>query len=423
MTAQLFPQSFLSRSASLEERIQGTPAGRIAAEFFATSALFPILDAIRVVSVEGWINYLSEFSHYILFGAVFTQAWFLGTAKTDNWVTRFLGNLLGFLLYVAIDVSIEGLEFFSQPYHWLFGIFSLAMATFSALQWLVRENTVGRTGATLLLNITKVSLLPAMYFISEINLEVSAQLTLADWQEYMQNSGHQFLFYGTLFLGLLLGLAEAQRNTYARVLRFIARQLKKYSEWSLSADLVADAIEDPNALQLQRVTKTMLFMDIRGFTAWTERTDPQHAVDMLNRYYNMAESIIKQHHGHKPNFTADEVMTRFPSPQAALDTALKLQQELAPLLAESNLAVGIGLHTGEIIEGLMGSDTTRKYDIIGDAVNTAKRLESAAGRGEIVVSEITYRALDRPVSSAETRALQVKGKSDLLQVFAIKTQP
>ena len=116
-------------------------------------------------------------------------------------------------------------------------------------------------------------------------------------------------------------------------------------------------------------------------------------------------------------------MTRFPSPQAALDTALNLQKELAPLLAESNLAVGIGLHTGEIIEGLMGSDTTRKYDIIGDAVNTAKRLESAAGRGEIVVSETTYRALDRPVAATETRTLQVKGKSDSLQVFAIKTQP
>jgi class 3 adenylate cyclase len=137
----------------------------------------------------------------------------------------------------------------------------------------------------------------------------------------------------------------------------------------------------------------------------------------------VAEKVIKQHHGHKPTFTADEVMTRFPSPQAALDTALKLQQELVPLLAKSNLAVGIGLHTGEIIEGLMGSDTTRKYDIIGDAVNTTKRLESAAGRGEIVVSETTYRALNRVLNAVETRTLQVKGKSDSLQVFAIKTQP
>jgi len=422
MTAQLFPQSSLSRTANLEERIQGTPASRVAAEFFATSALFPILDAIRVIAIEGWINYLAEFAHYILFGAAFAQALFLGTIKTDNWATRFFGNLLGLLLYAAIDVSIEGLEFFSQPYHWLFGIFSLAMAIFSALQWLVRKNTVGRAVATLLLNITKVSLFPAMYFISELNLEVSARLTLAGWQEYMQNGGHQFLFYGALFLGLLLGLAEAQRNTYARVLQFIARQLKKYSEWSLSADLVAEAIDNPTTLHLQRVKKTILFMDVRGFTAWTEKTDPQYAVNMLNRYYTVAETVIERHHGHKPNFTADEVMTRFPTAQAALDTALDLQQELNLLLAKSNLAVGIGLHTGEIIEGLMGSNTTRKYDIIGDAVNTAKRLESAAGRGEIVVSEITCRALERPISAAETRTLQVKGKSESLQVFAIKTQ-
>jgi adenylate cyclase len=205
-------------------------------------------------------------------------------------------------------------------------------------------------------------------------------------------------------------------------LRYLAGQLKEYSEWSLGSELITSAIDNPDTLQLQRVERTMLFMDIRGFTAWTEHVDPQQAVHMLNTYYNAAETIIIDHGGHKPNFTADEIMTRFDTSEAALRTAMDLQTGLQPILASFNLAVGIGLHTGEVIEGLMGSDNTRKYDIIGDAVNTAKRLESSAGQGEIVMSAATYRALPDKLAHVTPRTLQVKGKAEALQAFAVHTQ-
>jgi len=218
----------------------------------------------------------------------------------------------------------------------------LLIATLSALQTATRHNPTGRTITTILLNVGKISLFPAMYLIIELDMEISTQLTWSAWQEYMQSSAHQFIFYGALFFGILLGLAEAQRINYAAVLRFLAQQLKKYSEWSLSSHLIADALDDPDALQLRRVEKTILFMDIRGFTAWSENVDPQQAVDMLNRFYNTAEGIISRYGGHKPNFTADEIMTRFPSADAAFATALDLQHDLAPILSPDNLAVGVG---------------------------------------------------------------------------------
>lgn len=424
MAIQLsLPKPFSNHGASLEERITGTTAARVVGELLTTSALFPVLDAIRVISADGVGHYLAEPAHYILLGAAFMQAWFLGTARSDRWYIKFIGNLLGFALYAPIDIVIEGPEFFDQPYHWLFGAFSLLMAILSAWQILTKDIFIWQTVSTMFLNIGKVSLLPGVYLITELNLELSSQLNWQVWAEYMLHSGHRFIFYGTLFLGILLGLAESQRSTYAGFLRALARQLKQYSEWSLSPELVASAIDNPDALQLRRVERTMLFMDIRGFTAWTEKTDPQQAVDMLNRYYNAAEAIINRHHGHKPNFTADEVMTRFSTAEDALAAATELQTHLSPLLAQSHLAVGIGLHTGEVIEGLMGSGTTRKYDIIGDAVNTAKRLESAAGRGEIVVSAVTYRALPAPQPEAAPRLLQVKGKSEQLQAFAFTPVP
>jgi class 3 adenylate cyclase len=420
-TQTTFPLSFVKSNISLDERIRGSTASRVIGEFVGTSALFPILDAIRVVSTEGLVSYLSEPAHYVLFAAAFVQAWFLGTTESNTWQVRFAGNLLGFGLYAPLDMVIEGGEFFTQPYHWFFGGFSLLVAILSALQTAMGDVAIWQTVATLLLNVGKVLLFPAMYMIIELGLEMSYQLTGQAWLDYMANSAHQFIFYGALFFGILLGLAESQRIHHAQFLRSLAGQLKEYSEWSLGSKLITSAIDNPDTLQLQRVERTMLFMDIRGFTAWTEHVDPQQAVHMLNTYYNAAETIINNHRGHKPNFTADEVMTRFDTPEAALRTALDLQAGLQSVLASFNLAVGIGLHTGEVIEGLMGSANTRKYDIIGDAVNTAKRLESSAGQGEIVLSAATYQALPDKPDHVTPRTLQVKGKAEALQAFAFYT--
>lgn len=420
MTSQLAsPPLIPGSSISLDQRLRGTVPSRVLTEFVTTSALFPILDAIRAISSEGLLHYLAEPSHYVLLAASLVQAWFLGTAEKDNWQTRFVGNVLGFGLYAPLDLAIEGVNFFFQPYHWLFALFSLVMAVLSALQLLRRDYRIGQIVTTLLLNLSKVALFPAMYFIAEQNITDFSQINWAGWQAYMASGGHRFIFYGALFFGVLLGLAEAQRNRYAQFLRFLAGQLKKYSEWSLSSDLIASALDNPTALSLRRVKKTILFMDIRGFTAWSEPADPQTVVDMLNRYYDAAEEVIARYNGHKPNFTADEIMTRFESTQAALTTAQELQRALHPLLSPLDLTVGIGLNTGEVIEGLMGSSGTRKYDIIGDAVNTAKRLESAAGPGEIVMSDQTYRTLAGRPARASTRTIKVKGKSDQLQIYVI----
>ena len=102
--------------------------------------------------------------------------------------------------------------------------------------------------------------------------------------------------------------------------------------------------------------------------------------------------------------------------------SLDLQEVLKPVLKPFNLAVGIGLHTGEAIESLMGSDSTRKYDIIGDAVNTAKRLESSAGKEEIVISAATYQTLSHKLDGITPLTLQVKGKAEALQAHVINTQ-
>ncbi len=408
-----------NKTDSLESRIQGSSASRIFGEFVSTSALFPILDVIRKVSIDGLASYLGEPAHYALFAAAFIQAWFLGTVKLKSWKVRFLGNLLGFTIYFIVDLILEGAGIVSQPYHWLYGGFSLLMAVLSAWQTASAEKAVWETIITLLLNVAKVMLFPAMYMIIELDMELSAQLGWDTLVDYMSNSGHVFIVFGMLFFGILLGLGESQRLRYTGFLRYLSGRLKKYSEWSLGSDLISNSIDNPDTLKLQRVERTVLFMDIRGFTAWTEKSDPSSAVNMLNNFYSSSEEIIINNGGYKPHFTADEVMTRFVSVESAVSAAIELQSVLSDELAPFNLAVGIGIHTGEVIEGLMGSDNTRKFDIIGDTVNTAKRLESSAGKGEIVFSPAVSENLAIRPDNTTTRTLRVKGKSLPLQAFVI----
>ncbi|MCU7812538.1 MAG: adenylate/guanylate cyclase domain-containing protein [Candidatus Thiodiazotropha sp. (ex Notomyrtea botanica)] len=418
-TYRAYLQSIKDRHHSLEERIQGTVSSRVIAEFVGTSALFPVLDAIRSITIDGAHVYLSEPAHYMLFIAAFIQAWYLGTANESSWKTVFTGSLLGFGIYAPIDILFEGWEFFYEPYHMLFGAYSLMIAGLRALQVVTRGVEVLQTATTLLLNIGKLLLFPAMYIIIDQNLESLHLLNGQVWPSFMDTNTHVYFFYGAVFVGILLGFAESQRIHYAHYLRYLAERLKQYSEWSLGKELINNAIDDPSSLGLHRVERSILFLDIREFTTWAEQADPQQVVDMLNRYYSLSEAIISDYHGHKPNFTADEVMTHFVTADVAVQTALELQIKLQKILNIHSLTVGIGLHTGEVIEGLVGSDSTRKYDIIGDAVNTAKRLESSAGKGEIVMSDATYNALSITPGNTTKRILQAKGKAEIIHVYVL----
>ncbi len=419
-----FTNGYLNRisprraAASLESRLEGTTTTRIMAEIVGGSALFPILDGIRSISEEGVAAYFLEYSHYVLWIAAIIQAVYLGRVKNRSWMQTFLGNLIGVSIYTLVEILFEGMTFFQTPYHLVFWEYSAIMAVLRAWQQSAREHAV--IIPTILLNLTRAGLLSAIYFIIELGTNASLQsITWATFTEFMQSPMHQYIVFGAFFFGLLMGLAEAQILNYAAFLRQAAKRLKEYSAWFLDGGLINSGFDNPDAFNLRRVEKSVLFMDIRGFTAWAEQTDPVQTVSVLNQYYNLAEKIITRFKGHKPGFTADEVMTRFDDPAQAIAAARALQSKLIPFLKSYGLAVGIGVHTGVLMEGLLGSNTTRKFDIIGDTVNTAKRLESAARGGEILISTATRRALTQDVDVKETRALNLKGKQQPVTTFSL----
>ncbi len=227
---------------------------------------------------------------------------------------------------------------------------------------------------------------------------------------------------GLLFLILLSVVGRADRILTSRTeeLRQVSNRLQTYSEWLLGKELLQRLLANPDALGLIRRDRTVLFMDVRGFTRWSETHSPEEVVQLLNRYYSVMETTMTKYAAIKFKFAADEAMAVFGDARQAALAALELRQREADLLEAHNLGVGIGLHTGSLVEGLLGSVEVKVYDVVGDTVNTAKRIENAAEHCEVLISEATQRLLGEAAIVGEARQLAVKGKDEPVVVFPLE---
>jgi adenylate cyclase len=199
--------------------------------------------------------------------------------------------------------------------------------------------------------------------------------------------------------------------------------------------VVKQLLENPNSFKLGGVnqTVTILFADIRGFTAFSERENPEKVVGLLNRYFSAMSEIIFAHGGTLDKYIGDGLMAIFGAPTAtpedaknALKTAVTMQRRLTTLNKElesenySRINVGIGLHTGVATIGYIGSEQRSEYTAIGDTVNLASRLESTARGGQILVSEATARAGSDLFTFLPQESLTVKNRLQPVSLFEVK---
>jgi class 3 adenylate cyclase len=264
-------------------------------------------------------------------------------------------------------------------------------------------------------NVVRAAILFAMYAIFEI-LSGGAKYSVA---AFFADAAHVFIGLATLILGISVGLAALSEFGYLGLLRETSSQLQRYSEWLLGKDLLERVIADPEALSMVRRERTVLFMDIRSFTAWAERCPPETVVQVLNDYYAAAEPVLRRHDVIKLKFSADEILGVFPEARQAAACALELRVCAEQALAPSGLKAGIGVHSGPLVEGLLGSAGLKGYDVIGDTVNTAKRIEGAAAGGEVLVSGAVRAALDPATAYGERREVVAKGKEVPIEVYPL----
>jgi PAS domain S-box-containing protein len=189
---------------------------------------------------------------------------------------------------------------------------------------------------------------------------------------------------------------------------------------------------NPDDLNLggSRKLITTLFADIRGFTSLSERCDPETLVSVLNRYLGAATEAILSEDGTIDKFMGDAIMAFFNAPipqtnhtlravRAALNMRAAVKAIQVDLPPEFRLDLGIGIHFGEAVLGLIGTQKRLEYTAIGDSVNTAKRLQENAAPGQILISSEACELTRDSIITAPITPLKVKGKKQLIHGYEI----
>lgn len=215
--------------------------------------------------------------------------------------------------------------------------------------------------------------------------------------------------------------------------RVVKRLFSRY----VPRDVYDQLIEDPTraALGGRRRTMTVLFSDVRGFTAMSEKASPEQVVGQLNEYFSRMVQVLFEHHGTLDKFVGDMVMGLFGAPlddpdhaEHAVKAALAMTRALDDLNAQWAAAgrpvldIGVGISTGDMVAGNIGSDTIMSYTVIGDTVNLGARLESLNKdyATRIIISEATRSALKGQYDIRPLGEVTVKGKSQPVAIYEVK---
>ncbi len=201
----------------------------------------------------------------------------------------------------------------------------------------------------------------------------------------------------------------------------------------VSPSVVDRVLEQPESATLggDRHVISILFADIRGYTTFSERTDPEVVVEALNEYFTLAGDVILARGGTLDKFMGDAVMAFFnaPDPQPdylfrAVDAAMALQRAVEERNARApsalRLQFGVGISAGEAVVGNIGTEEHMNYTAIGDAVNLAKRLQERAAPGQILIEETVVKALGERIRVEPLGVMKLKGRDTPATVYELK---
>lgn len=210
----------------------------------------------------------------------------------------------------------------------------------------------------------------------------------------------------------------------------LALKEKYRSVLDLVADkrIAHDLINGKIALGGEERDVSVLFCDIRGFTAVTQNMSPPEVIQMLNEHFTPLTRVVYEHHGVVDKFVGDLIMAIFGAPTSrgndpvlAAQCALRMIEERMKLNENSahKLTIGIGIASGKAVAGRMGSDDRLQYTVLGPRVNLASRLCSSAGRMEIVVDDVTCAACRNLATVEPLPEMKLKGFSTPVHAYKL----
>lgn len=230
---------------------------------------------------------------------------------------------------------------------------------------------------------------------------------------------------------LALSLGSIIITTY---MAHTARQIRHILGRYLNDSVVAEVLENPNGLKIGGECRkiTILTSDLRGFTALSEQLKPQEVVKVLNIYLECMADVISQYQGSIDEFIGDGILVLFGTPTTREDDAERavacaIAMQLAMIsvnqkmkqLGFPKLEMGIGINTGEVVEGNIGSEKRTKYSVIGGPVNLAFRIESYTVGGQILVSESTLKEVKPLLRINGHKQVKPKGVKRPISIYDV----
>jgi adenylate cyclase len=198
----------------------------------------------------------------------------------------------------------------------------------------------------------------------------------------------------------------------------------------VTPDVARRVVREGSLLEGQQAEVTMFFVDIRGFTEYSEHATPEEAVGHLNRFFDLIVPVLAEHGGHANKFVGDGLLGVFGTPEYHedhADRAFRAASRIAELVRETyagKLSVGIGMNSGRVLAGTVGGGGRLEFMLIGDPVNVAARVERLTRQtGDVMlVSEATRGLLSEHARAQldERGEVRVKGKADPVRVYAAR---
>lgn len=234
-----------------------------------------------------------------------------------------------------------------------------------------------------------------------------------------------------LFTAMVTQASGAIENALLHENKLREERIKNNLERYLSPQVAQAVIGAKGEVSLTTSKRkiAMLFSDIRNFTTKCEELEPEQLVAYLNEYFTQMVDVIFNHQGTVNKFVGDMIVAMFGAPTEIVDreycaiaAAISMQQRIKNLPNEwirDNFITGIGISSGEVIVGNIGSPQHMDYTAIGDEMNIASRLQGMAKGGQILVTRSVYEATQASFEFREFGTLPVKGKKNLVEIFEV----
>jgi adenylate cyclase len=294
-------------------------------------------------------------------------------------------------------------------------------------EWWLDLSIMAFMGLLVTLFLPRMRPIPAVVLtLGLIAVQLAGAKIVYDQLDIILKAGDTVIFLLVCFVvNLVLGIMAALReknHIHGLFGRFVA------------PEVVSELMSGGADIQLGGVVReiTVLFVDIRGFTAFSENNPPEKVVGMVNRYLALTSRAIQENGGTIDKYIGDATMAVFNAPNDVPDHAMKavkaawamkcgainLQGEILRDYGV-DLQFGIGVNTGYAVVGNMGSEFRMDYTAIGDTVNTAARIESNAQKGQIILSDATYQQVKDRVEVTDLGVLNVKNKKVGIQIYEL----